>query len=150
MGTILRGGTVVEFEPASVSVADLRIDQDRIVARAESLAAEAGDEEIELHGKVVMPGLVCGHHHLYSALARGMPGPHEPPENFLEVLERVWWRLDQALDLDAVHVSATVGALDALMCGTTTVFDHHASPRSIEGSLLRVARGSSEVGLRAR
>jgi len=148
LGTILRGGTVVEFEPASVSVADLRIDQDRIVARAESLAAEAGDEEIELHGKVVMPGLVCGHHHLYSALARGMPGPIEPPENFLEMLERVWWRLDQALDLDAVHVSATVGALDALMCGTTTVFDHHASPRAIEGSLLRVARGISEVGLR--
>ncbi len=23
----------------------------------------------------VTPGLVCGHHHLYSALARGMPAP---------------------------------------------------------------------------
>src|SRR5262249_19500045 len=65
-----------------------------------------------------------------------------------EVLERVWWRLDQWLDLDAVQVSATVGALDALLCGTTTIFDHHASPRAIQGSLLRVARGISEVGLR--
>jgi putative selenium metabolism protein SsnA len=148
LATILKGGTVVEFEPAAVSVADLRIDQERITARAASLPAEAGDEVIELHGKVVIPGLVCGHHHLYSTLARGAPSPDERPENFLQLLERVWWRLDQALDLDAVHVSAAVGALDALMCGTTTIFDHHSSPRAIQGSLLRVARGISEVGLR--
>jgi len=77
-----------------------------------------------------------------------MPGPEQPPEDFLQLLERVWWRLDRALDLDAVQLSATIGALDALRCGTTTIFDHHASPRAIQGSLLRVARGISEVGLR--
>src|SRR6202035_1822941 len=61
---------------------------------------------------------------------------------------RVWWRLDQALDLDAVEVSASVGALDALSCGTTTLVDHHASPHAISGSLVRVARGVNEVGVR--
>src|SRR6185436_530575 len=50
--------------------------------------------------------------------------------------------------LDSVHVSATVGAMEALLCGTTTVFDHHASPRAIDGSLTRIARGVNEVGLR--
>jgi putative selenium metabolism protein SsnA len=95
-----------------------------------------------------MPGLVCAHHHLYSALARGAPLPAERPDNFLQILEKLWWKLDAALDLDAVEVSAVVGALSALQCGTTTIFDHHASPNAIGGSLLRVARGISQVGLR--
>ena len=32
-------------------------------------------------------GLVCSHHHLYSALARGMPTPPRPPTTFVEILE---------------------------------------------------------------
>ena len=52
------------------------------------------------------PGLVCGHHHLYSALARGMPAPPRPPHDFLEILEQVWWRLDAALDLEMLRWSA--------------------------------------------
>ena len=47
------------------------------------------------------PGMVCAHHHLYSALARGMPAPPATPTNFLSILENVWWRLDRALDLGA-------------------------------------------------
>ena len=51
----------------------------------------------------VTPGLVCGHHHLYSALARGMPAPPRPPAGFLEILQQVWWRLDAALDLEMLR-----------------------------------------------
>jgi len=40
------------------------------------------------------PGLVCAHHHLYSALARGMPAPPSTPRRFGEILEQIWWRLD--------------------------------------------------------
>lgn len=148
MGTILKGGTVVELEPACVEVTDLRVDKGRIEERGKDLTAGEGDEVIDLSGKVILPGLVCAHHHLYSSLARGMPPPKEAPTSFREILERVWWKLDQALDLDAVQLSAMVGALDALACGTTTVVDHHASPRAIQGSLIRVARGVNEVGLR--
>src|ERR1019366_8458213 len=46
------------------------------------------------------PGMVCGHHHLYSSLARGMPAPPLQPTTFLEILEQIWWRLDIALDLE--------------------------------------------------
>jgi putative selenium metabolism protein SsnA len=148
MGTILKGGAVIEFEPASVEVTDLRIADGKIVARGSGLTPEEGDEVVDLRGKPVIPGLVCAHHHLYSSLARGMPPPAKPPEGFLGVLEQVWWKLDQALDLDGVQVSATVGALEALSCGTTTVFDHHSSPRAISGSLVRVARGMNDVGIR--
>ncbi|HEY8206795.1 MAG TPA: amidohydrolase family protein [Myxococcaceae bacterium] len=148
MGTVLKGGTVIELEPASVERVDLRVEGGLIAARAPMLAAQEGDEVVDLNGKLVMPGLVCAHHHLYSALARGMPPVSPAPESFVQVLERVWWRLDRALTLDSIHVSATTGAMEALMCGTTTVIDHHASPSAIEGSLTRIARGVNEVGLR--
>jgi cytosine/adenosine deaminase-related metal-dependent hydrolase len=99
---------------------------------------------------VTTPGLVCGHHHLYSALARGMPAPAQPPTTFTEILERVWWRLDVALDLEMIRWSAMLGALEALECGTTAIVDHHESPAAIEGSLDVIAEACAAVGVRVR
>lgn len=94
------------------------------------------------------PGLVCGHHHLYSTLARGMPAPPKQPTTFGEILEQIWWRLDAALDLDMLRASARLGAVEALMCGTTAIVDHHESPNAIEGSLDVIAEACAEVGVR--
>ena len=93
-------------------------------------------------------GLVCAHHHLYSALARGMPAPPRTPTSFIEVLEQIWWRLDDALDLDIIHWSAALGAAEALLAGTTAVIDHHESPSAIEGSLDAIASACDMVGIR--
>jgi cytosine/adenosine deaminase-related metal-dependent hydrolase len=93
-------------------------------------------------------GLVCAHHHLYSSLARGMPAPPAAPTNFTEILDRVWWRLDAALDLDLVRWSALLGAVEALEAGTTAIVDHHASPSAIDGSLDVIADACAEVGVR--
>lgn len=93
-------------------------------------------------------GMVCGHHHLYSALARGMPAPPETPTNFGEILQQVWWRLDAALDLDMLRASARLGAMEALLAGTTAIIDHHESPNAIEGSLDVIAEACDEVGVR--
>jgi cytosine/adenosine deaminase-related metal-dependent hydrolase len=94
------------------------------------------------------PGLVCAHHHLYSALARGMPAPYRTPSSFLEILELVWWRLDRALDLPMLEWSAKLGALEALESGCTAIVDHHESPNAIEGSLSVLADACAEVGVR--
>ena len=80
-------------------------------------------------------GLVCGHHHLYSSLARGMPAPPVTPTSFMSILENVWWRLDAALDEDTLYWSAALGAAEALLNGTTAIIDHHESPHFIDGSL---------------
>ena len=97
---------------------------------------------------VTTPGLVCAHHHLYSALARGMPYRLEPPHDFLQVLQRVWWRLDRALDESSILHSAFVGGADALLAGTTTIVDHHASPNAIDRSLEWVDGGLRGLGAR--
>jgi cytosine/adenosine deaminase-related metal-dependent hydrolase len=94
-------------------------------------------------------GFVCAHHHLYSTLARGMPAPPRVPANFGEILEQIWWRLDAALDLDMLRASARLGAVEALLCGTTGIVDHHESPNAIEGSLDVIAEACAEVGVRA-
>ena len=96
----------------------------------------------------VTPGMVCSHHHLYSALARGMPAPPRQPTKFVEILEQVWWRLDVALDAEMIRWSAMLGAMEALQCGTTAIIDHHESPSCIEGSLSIIAEACAEVGVR--
>ena len=146
---LLTDATVATLDPPSVERACLRIEGPRVVARARTLAAAAGEEVVELDGALVLPGLVNAHTHLYSALARGMPGPAEPPRRFAEILERVWWRLDRALDAESVYLSGLVGAIEAARSGTTLVFDHHSSPSFIQGSLDTLRRAVEEVGLRS-
>jgi putative selenium metabolism protein SsnA len=97
---------------------------------------------------VIMPGQVCAHTHTYSALSRGMPAPHVRPRTFPDILRKVWWKLDQALDAESIHYSALVGAIEAVRCGTTTLFDHHASPNAIAGSLDIIRNAFSVVGIR--
>jgi cytosine/adenosine deaminase-related metal-dependent hydrolase len=77
-----------------------------------------------------------------------MPSPPRVPRTFREILELVWWRLDQALDLEMIRWSAKLGALEALERGTTAIIDHHASPRAIEGSLAVITEACREVGVR--
>ncbi len=81
-------------------------------------------------------GFVNAHTHLYSGLAPfDMPSPTEAPENFLQILERIWWKLDRALDAGLLRISAQWYVAEALRLGTVGLIDHHESPRLIEGSL---------------
>jgi cytosine/adenosine deaminase-related metal-dependent hydrolase len=124
---ILTGATVVtSLEPVGIDRFDVHVRDGRIVT-------EAGGARRDCSGCLVVPGNVCAHTHLYSALARGMPYALAPPESFLQILQRIWWRLDRALDEDSVRASALVGGMEALLSGTTTLVDHHASPNAIEG-----------------
>ncbi len=96
----------------------------------------------------VTSGQICAHHHLYSTLARGMPPPPIQPRSFIDILEQIWWRIDDALDLEMIYWSAALGAVEALMSGTTCLVDHHESPSAIEGSLSTIAQACSDVGVR--
>jgi putative selenium metabolism protein SsnA len=75
--------------------------------------------------------------------------PGDPPADFPQILQRLWWSLDQALDRDSVRASALVCLIDAIKHGTTTLFDHHASPNAIDGILDVIADAVDEAGLRA-
>jgi putative selenium metabolism protein SsnA len=106
-------------------------------------------ERLNARGQLVMPGNICAHTHFYGAYARGMAIPGPAPENFPQILQRLWWPLDKALDEDTVRLSALVCLVDAVKHGTTTLIDHHASPNFIEGSLDVIADVVDWAGLRA-
>ena len=149
-GMLLKDATVATLDPPRVERASLRIEgAQRSSSAGRRSPPAAGEEVVDLGGALVLPGLVNAHTHLYSALARGMPGPAEPPRRFVEILERVWWRLDRALDEESVYVSGLVGAIEAARSGTTLLFDHHSSPSFIRGSLATLRRAVEEVGLRS-
>ena len=116
---------------------------------AEILTQAPPVAKLDLQGRVLMPGQINAHDHLYSAFARGISLKEEAPANFLQILQRLWWRLDQALSSEDVYLSALLGFSEAVQRGVTTVIDHHASPACIDGSLDRLAEASLQVGLRA-
>jgi cytosine/adenosine deaminase-related metal-dependent hydrolase len=91
--------------------------------------------------------LVIAHTHLYSALVRWMTLPEVPRGDLRLILERIWWRLDRALDLELVRMSARVGAVDAARAGVSCVVDHHESPHAIAGSLDAIAEELERAGL---
>ena len=106
-------------------------------------------ERLDAGGKIVLPASICGHTHFYGAFARGMAIPGAPATNFMEILERLWWKLDRALLWDDVRASALICLVDAIRHGCTTLIDHHASPNVIDGSLDIIADAVKETGLRA-
>jgi putative selenium metabolism protein SsnA len=145
---VLTGGTVVtSLDPPAVQPGSVLIRDGRVAGVG--AFDSAGLPEVDCSGCLIVPGNVCAHHHLYSALARGMPYTLDPPENFVQILQRVWWRLDRALDDDMNRASALAGGADALLAGTTTIIDHHASPNAIEGSLDVYADALESLGVRA-
>ncbi|GAB4156726.1 MAG: putative aminohydrolase SsnA [Candidatus Promineifilaceae bacterium] len=104
---------------------------------------------LDARGQLVMPGNICAHTHFYGAFARGLGIPGPPMQDFPDILQRLWWRLDRALTLEDVHYSALVCLIDAIKHGTTTLIDHHASPNAISGSLDMIAEAVTMGGVRA-
>jgi cytosine/adenosine deaminase-related metal-dependent hydrolase len=93
---------------------------------------------------------VNAHTHLYSGLAPfGMPAPAEAPQNFVQILERIWWRLDRALDAPMLRAAARYYVAQARRRGTAVLVDHHESPSLIEGSLDILADACDEFGVAA-
>ena len=144
--TIFRNATVVEFDPPRIREGmDVVVEGDSIaaveaagasggVAGASGSAGGTADARvIDLHGKILMPGLVNSHTHYYSALARGIIADLGPMPDFVSILKQLWWRLDQAIDLDILYYSGLTGALDAIRCGATSVIDHNAAANVITG-----------------
>ena len=145
---LLKGGYLLRLSPSGLTRADLRVEGDQVVGRGARLTPRPGEAVEDCTGKLILPGLVCAHTHMYSALARGMPAPKAAPRSFPEILGKVWWKLDQALDQESIYYSALVGAIEAVRCGTTTIVDHHASPNAIPGSLDVIRDAFRAAGVR--
>ena len=151
---LITHGTLVTMGSPNRVIPDgaLLMEGERIAelgATSELESRHPGAERLDAGGRLVLPGLVCAHTHFYGAFSRGMALPGDPASSFPEILEKLWWRLDKALWPDDVHYSALLCLVDAVRHGTTTLIDHHASQRSIAGSLDHIAAAADTAGVRA-
>jgi putative selenium metabolism protein SsnA len=151
---LVGNGTVITHDQNNAVI------QDGCVAVGDSIITEVGTTAelkikykdvpfIDAEKKLIMPGLINTHMHFYSTFARGMSTDSPPPSNFMDILEGLWWRLDKVLTLEDVYYSALVPIIDCIKNGTTTVFDHHASPYAAIGSLFKIAEAVKTAGLRS-
>lgn len=106
------------------------------------------NRQIDASGKIIMPGLINAHHHLYSTFVRGISLPGKSPKDFLEILEKLWWKLDKNLTEEGIYYSAVVSLIESVKNGTTTVIDHHESQSCQKGALDEIAKAVEKVGLR--
>ncbi len=152
---LLKNATFTDWQTLDFKQTDILVEEGtdgKIILSAEDPAGfkklQGNDTEIiDCTGKIVTKSFAVGHHHVYSALARGMDAPKKNPENFYEILKYIWWTLDKALDKDMIEASALSTAIACAKAGSTFAIDHHASPNFIEGSLDVIADAFERVGV---
>lgn len=143
---IVRGAELVWTGRAEVPGGVVACADGRVVAEPGPAAA---DEVLDASGCVVTPGLVNAHHHLLQTAFRTLPGTRG-------VSMRKWLpRMAAAyaavgVDGELAHAAASAGLAEALLCGVTTVADHHLTWPDGDG--LGVARAvvaaAGELGAR--
>ncbi len=151
---LLTNATLITWEEKNRILAHhaVLVQDGRIAAIGPSATLEArypDEERLDAGGQYLMPGNIVAHTHFYGAFARGMAIPGPAPKDFPEILEKLWWPLDQALDEEAVRLSAQVMLAEAIRHGATTLIDHHASPNALSGSLDVIAAAVEAAGVRA-
>lgn len=153
MTLYLKNALYLDYQTLEFTASDLAVEEGpqggvKLISGLPALPERnPGDQVIDCRGKLVTRSFGCGHHHIYSALSRGMPPSPVVPTNFVEVLEQIWWRLDKCLDNDMTEASALIAAMGCAKRGTTFIIDHHASPYHIKGSLETIARAFERVGV---
>ncbi|VAX38936.1 hypothetical protein MNBD_PLANCTO03-418, partial [hydrothermal vent metagenome] len=147
MPLYLTNATYLDWKTLEITTATIRVHEGPAGSIDLLDKLPPGETAIDCSNRIVTKSFAVGHHHIYSALARGMPPPAISPTSFVEILERIWWRLDKALDSDMIRASALAAAIDAAHAGTTFIIDHHASPNATTDSLHIIAEALESVGL---
>lgn len=141
------------------------MDGNRRILEAHSVAVEEGRvveigktsdlqrkhktaEVVDATGCIVMPGIICSHSHLYGMLLRGATLNITPPSDFTQILQRVWWPVDEAMNFEDAYASALVASMEFAKSGVTTFADTYSGPNSIAGVLDHIARAVEGVGIR--
>ncbi len=152
MSIILKNATYIDWKTLDFSITNIKIDEGKsgkitFIPNIDFSKIDITDEVIDCKGKLVTKSFAVGHHHVYSALARGMGAPKKNPENFVEILKYIWWTLDKCLDEDMIEYSALTTAMACAKAGSTFVIDHHASPFAVKNSLEIIAKAFDKIGV---
>jgi cytosine/adenosine deaminase-related metal-dependent hydrolase len=106
------------------------------------------DQTVDASKKIVLPGFVCAHNHMYGVLSHGMPLKNAP-SNFRDFLYDFWWPyVEDKLDKKQIQAAALHACVEMAKSGTTCFSDILEAPNSIPGALDAEATVVRKVGLR--
>ncbi|MFC7395236.1 8-oxoguanine deaminase [Scopulibacillus cellulosilyticus] len=123
------------------------IEGQEIKAIGTDISFETADKVIDGRGKIVYPGLVNTHHHLYQTFTRNIPWAQDCELfDWLTTLYDIWRHLKP----EDVYLSAMVGLGELLKSGCTTAADHfYVFPNGVSGELIdEEIRAAQELGIR--
>ena len=88
MATLLKNATYINWETLEFTITNIIVEEGingliKFESNPSNLTEEKFTKVLDCTGKYVTKSFVVGHHHVYSALAKGMPAPKKSPENFL-------------------------------------------------------------------
>ena len=119
---LVRDALAIVVDENTIRAGDVLI-VDGVVAPAGS-SAPTGLTELDASGCVVTPGLINAHHHLLQSAFRTLPGSRGVPmATWLGVMAAAYRRV--GVDPELAGAAAGVAALEGVLCGVTTVADHH-------------------------
>jgi len=142
-GGVLADGMAVFIEDGAVLIENGKISK---VGKREELIKK-DIRFFDVGGRIMLPGFLNPHHHLYSSFAPGL-SPVGETGSFVKILENLWWKLDLALDEESTYYSALMGIIDSIKHGTTMLFDHHASMNYVRGSLSSIEKAFDLAGIK--
>jgi len=122
------------------------VEGNRIVAVGAGALDVDADEVVRGAGKVLLPGFVNTHHHLYQSLFRNVPGASEAKLfDWLVFLYERW----KGLGEEAMRVASTLASSELLLSGATTTTDHcYLYPRNGGDILAADIEGAQRAGIR--
>ncbi|WP_308257656.1 amidohydrolase family protein [Pseudonocardia lacus] len=142
----VRGAELVWTGSAERPGAEVSVGADGLVADG-----PVGGDVLDASGCVVTPGLVNAHHHLLQTAFRTLPGTRGVPmREWLPRMAAAYAAV--GVDDELAHAAAAAGLAEALLCGVTTVADHHLTWPASTGDGVGIARAVAAAahGLGAR
>src|SRR5438874_4536030 len=105
---LLRGGTILTMDPAigDLVTGDVLMEGTEIAAVAATIEVSDAVEVIDATGRIVIPGFVDTHRHMWEALARGYAPHHSLEQYYTDVLGR----LGPALEPEDVYAGTLASA----------------------------------------
>jgi cytosine/adenosine deaminase-related metal-dependent hydrolase len=118
---VLRNGLVIDTEPAPVAHynCDVLISDGKIAAVGQNLPVPAGTTVLDATDRIVLPGLVDTHRHVWQAVLRSIAVDVDLPVYFNMVRQQIGPRFRP----EDVRAANLLGALECLDAGVTTVQD---------------------------
>jgi len=104
--------------------------------------------KIDAKGRIVMPGFVDFHNHLYSGFFPNIPTGMSSGSDYKTYMDKYWWELAGKLSSDGIYYSAVKGIINSIKSGVTTIFNLHSSPSCIDDSLIDIAEAFEELSMR--